>query len=250
MLQCRQNPRLQYHSHPCHDLPTFHLCRRRRNCLRMELWTPPRADVAHHRRSRYRHCGLCSCGRHTEHSSSLRRVLHLRDGCLQRELGHHRLGVLNIITDQGEEGRCSRHDERRWSGWSRPNWYPERIPTDSSSRSATSMAPTFGQRVMSRAMPLDLVPRQGLRSSRFCAPGGSVSCLLEKTGGFAHLLRSTSICMGTRKSGYVTLNLALDLKRVSAQFCETRNNVNNKPGLFTINSKVRSSWPMTMSNIS
>lgn len=55
--------------------------------------------------------------------------------------------------------------------------------------------------------------------------------------------------MGTRKGGYVTLNLALDLKRVSAQFYETRNNVNNKLGPFTMNSKVRSSWPTTMSNI-
>lgn len=83
-----------------------------------------------------------------------------------------------------------------------PRRFPraKKIPTDLNllSRLATSMVLTSGQVVMDRVTLSVLAPQQDSPSSRFCVPGGSASCLLEKIGGFARLLRSTSICMGTR----------------------------------------------------
>jgi multisubunit Na+/H+ antiporter MnhG subunit len=95
--------------------------------------------------------------------------------------------VVLAMTNVGGQVRCSRHTVLT-------KMTSINVPL----RSATSMAHTCGPRVMSRATPSALVPRLDSPSSRFCVHGGSASCLLERTGGFARLPRSMSICMGTR----------------------------------------------------
>lgn len=96
--------------------------------------------------------------------------------------------VVLAMTNVGGQVRCSYG-----------NCCTRRIFADLVSRLATSMAHTCGRKVMSRATPSALVPRRASPYSRFCVHGGFAFYLLERIGRFAHLRRSTSICMGTKE---------------------------------------------------
>lgn len=103
--QCRQDSRLQHHHHSGHDLPAIHLCRCRWYLLRLELWPSPRTHLAHYRWTWLRHRWICPGCLDIEHTSSLRRLLHLPHGCLRRQLCHYRMGCIYTFPDKGEESR-------------------------------------------------------------------------------------------------------------------------------------------------
>lgn len=96
--------------------------------------------------------------------------------------------VVLAMTNVGGQVRCSY-----------ANPYTQRIFADLLFRLATFMAHTCGRKVMSRATPSVLVPRRASPYFRFCVHGGFAFYLSERIGRFAHLRRSTSICMGTKE---------------------------------------------------
>lgn len=72
--------------------------------------------MAHYHRPARRHRGLRDCRQHAEYRRPLSCVFYIPDWRVLRQLGHHRLGLVDSQPDEGEEGSRSRHDECGGSG--------------------------------------------------------------------------------------------------------------------------------------
>jgi hypothetical protein len=101
--QCGEDARVQSYHYAGSHMPTFHPGRCGWYINWMEFRPHARTDLAYHgwatrvdRRIRDRR-------QHFEHCGSLRGLLHLPNGRVLGELGHHWVGVLDAQSDEGEE---------------------------------------------------------------------------------------------------------------------------------------------------
>jgi len=84
-------------------MPTFHPGRCGWYIDWMEFRSHARTDLAHYGWTTRIHRWIRDRRQHVEHRGSLRGLLHLPDGRVLGELGHHRMGVVHAQSDEGEE---------------------------------------------------------------------------------------------------------------------------------------------------